>query len=122
VRFHRDDGSVLAADLVLAAAIVVVVSAVAAAFGTVAGALQDHREAARVSAVVAARTGDVAAAVAVAERLAPGSTVTIDDDGDEVTVHVTGPIEVPHPVTRRIQRVVSGEATVPIAPYRSNHG
>jgi len=122
VRFHREDGSVLVADLVLASAIVVVVSAISTAVGTVAGAFQDNREAARTAAVMAARTGDIAAATVLAGRLAPGSIVSIDERTDEVTVHVAGPIEVPHPVMRRTELTVIGEATVPIAPYRSNRG
>lgn len=122
MRFPRDDGSVLAADLVLASAIVVVVAAIAGAFGTIAGTTQDNREAARSAAVMAARTGDMPEATSLAERLAPGSIVTIDDRPDEVMVRVAAPIEVPHPVLHRVELTVIGEATVPVAPYRSNRG
>ncbi|MEK7252424.1 MAG: hypothetical protein AAB198_04115, partial [Actinomycetota bacterium] len=79
---RRDDGSVLAADLVLAAAIVIVVAATASAFGTVAGAVQDDREAARNAAVIAARSGDVVRAETVARSLAPNADVIVKASPD----------------------------------------
>lgn len=118
----REDGSVLVADLVLAAAIVIVVAATATAFGAVAGAVQDDREAARSAAVIVARTSDVAEAESVARRLSPGATVLIDVTSARVAVRVSGPIEVAHPVLRRVSLTAFGVAEVPIAPYRSNRG
>jgi hypothetical protein len=122
VRSNRDDGSVLIADLVLASAIVLVVAAIASAFGGVAGAMQDDREAARHAAVIAARTGDLDRATSVARRLAPGATVRIDATRDHVTAWVGGPIVVAHPIRRSVTITAQGEAQVPIAPYRSNRG
>ena len=122
MRLRRDDGSVLAADLVLAAAIVIVVAATASAFGTVAAAVQDDREAARTAAVIAARTGDVERAETVARRLSPDTDVTIEVSPDLIAVRVSGPVEVAHPVLRRITVTAFGEAEVPVAPYRSNRG
>lgn len=122
MRLRRDDGSVLAADLVLAAAIVIVVAATASAFGTVAGAVQDDREAARNAAVIAARSGDVVRAETVARSLAPNADVIVKASPDRIAVWVGGPVEVAHPVLRRITLTAFGVAEVPIAPYRSNRG
>ncbi len=122
MRSHRENGSVLAADLVLAAAIVIVMAATATAFGAVAGAVQDDREAARNAAVIVARTNDVAAAESVARRLSPGATVLIQKTSGRVVVRVSGEIVVAHPVLHRVSLTAFGIANVPIAPYRSNRG
>ena len=122
MRLRRDEGSVLIADLMLASVVVLVVAAIASGFGAVAAALQDDREAARSAAVVAARTGDLERAGAIAGSLAPDATVTIDASPDLITVRVAGPIEVAHPVVRRVTLTAIGEASVPVAPYRSNRG
>ena len=98
------------------------VAATATAFGAVAGAVQDDREAARNAAVIAARTSDVAQAESVARRLSPGATVLIDMTSERVAVRVSGPIVVAHPVLRRLSLTAFGVAEVPIAPYRSNRG
>lgn len=122
MRSNRDDGSVLIADLALASVIVLVVAALAAAFGGVAGAMQDDREAARHAAVIVARTGDLDRATNVARRLAPGATVRIEATRDHVAAWVSGPIVVAHPTQRRITVTAQGYAEVPVAPYRSNRG
>ena len=118
---HPESGSVLAADLVLAATIVLVVSATAAAFGTVAGAGQEHTEAARNAAVIAAR-GEVERARDVALRLSPGADVSMSVSTDQVAVWVSSVVATPHPVFHWISLTVHGEAAVPIAPYRSARG
>ena len=122
MRSNHDAGSVLVADLVLASAIVLVVAAIASGFGTVAAAVQDDREAARNAAVIVARTGDLQHATNVVERLAPDATVVIDASPDLISVRVSGPLEVAHPVLRRVTVTAVGEAAVPVAPYRSNRG
>ncbi len=122
MRSHREAGSVLAADLVLASLIVLLITATTAAFGGIAGAVQADREAARNAAVIAARTGDLTRAADVAHRLAPGATVVIDASPDAVTVSVRGPVEVAHPVRGRVTVRAFGEFEVPVAPYRSNRG
>lgn len=115
-----DRGSVLIADLVLGAAIVIAIASIASAFGILAGRQQDQREAARHAAVIAARTGDVAAAETAARRISSPSTVTIATTTDSVTVRVSASHTVPHPVLRRVAVEISAAAEVPIAPYRSD--
>ncbi|HAX81309.1 MAG TPA: hypothetical protein DCY40_01920 [Actinobacteria bacterium] len=121
MRSNHESGSVLAADLVLAAAIILVVSATATAFGTVAGAGQDHTEAARNAAVVAAR-GELDRALDVASRLSPGSEVSMSVSADRIAVRISSVVATPHPVLRWTSLTVRGEAAVPVAPYRSGRG
>lgn len=116
---HPERGSVLVADLALAAAIVIAIAAIAAAVGGVASAQQDQREAARNAAVIAARTGNLDRAAHVAGRLAPGATITIAPGDGSVSVVVSDEIVVAHPGSGRIGLTIVGDATVPIAPYRS---
>jgi phage-related protein len=114
---------VLIADLMLAAAIVVVVGAIASAFGTVSAAVQDDREAAGNAAVIAARSGDSGRAAYVAGRIAPeGNTVEITATPDQITVRVSTPIAAAHPVLGRIRLTTVAEEAVPVAPYRSARG
>lgn len=119
MRWPHDRGSVLLADLALAAVIVIAIVSIASGFGVLAGRQQDQREAARHAAVVAARTGDVSAATAAARRLSPSSAVSIVVADDSVTAEVSANIAVPHPVLRRVAVAVSALSEVPIAPYRS---
>lgn len=116
----REAGSVLIADLALAATIVIAVASVAAAFGAVAGRQQDHRESARQAAVVAARSGDLVSATEIARRHSPSAVVSITDLDGLVSVRVESSIGLVHPVVQRVTMTVRGEATIPIAPYRSD--
>ncbi|WKZ81633.1 MAG: hypothetical protein QY307_05895 [Acidimicrobiia bacterium] len=117
----RDRGSVLIADLVLASAVVVLVAAATAAAGRVSVYQQEQREAARVAAVTAARTGDVPAAVAAAGRLAPGRSVALSAGGGRVVARLTGSVRLAHP-EGAASLTITETVVVPIAPYRSNRG
>jgi hypothetical protein len=115
----RDAGSVLIADLALAATIVIAVASVASAFGVAAGRQQDHRESARQAAVVLARSGNMEMAAAIARRHSPSSVVSITEHSGVVTVSVESSTTLVHPVVRRVVVSIRGVATMPIAPYRS---
>ena len=119
MRTPREAGSVLIADLALAAAIVIAVASVTSAFGAAAGRQQDHRESARQAAVVLARSGNAEAAAVVARRHSPFSVVSLTEQGGVVTVSVESSLNLVHPVVRRAVVSIRGVATVPIAPYRS---
>lgn len=122
MRFHREEGSVLVADLAVAALVVVVVAALTAAAGVSAEAAQRTAEAARNAAVISARTGDADRARQVAQQLAPpGATVTVEVGQGSAHATVSGRVALPHPVLRRVEISVGDQATQPVAPYRS-HG
>lgn len=116
---HPDRGSILIADVVVGALIVVILGAAAAAVGTWAGTDQANREAARSAARVLLREGDFDHARRVAERLAPGSAVATESTGGTVRVTVVRTVELPHPVSSR-SATSSVAVELPVAPYRSN--
>jgi hypothetical protein len=121
VRSLPDRGSVLAADLLLAAVVVGMVASIAGAMASVELAVQEARIAARSAAVVAARSGDFETAAAWAGALAPGdAVVTVSRETEHILAIVQADVAVPHPISGRANVPTRGEANVPIAPYRSN--
>lgn len=116
----RERGSVLIADLVLAAAIVLVVGAAASAAGIVAAADQAGREGARNAALWAARTGDESRAAVFARRVAPDALVAVEIEGGRATATAATTVDLPHPALGRVRVGVTAVVSVPIAPYRSN--
>lgn len=113
-------GSVIVADLVIGAAIVLVLAAAASAAGMVVDTGQSSREAARSAAVELARGVETGPAIRRAERLAPGGA----DVGHEfidhaVRVWVESEVRLPHPLFSSTRVPMRSEVVIPIAPYRS---
>ncbi|MEX0826752.1 MAG: hypothetical protein WD184_08405 [Acidimicrobiia bacterium] len=117
---NRDSGSAIVADLVIGAAIVLVLAAAAAATGMIIDAGQASREAARSGAVELARGVRTDAAVRRAEWLAPpNASVDHEVAGGTVRVEVRSEVRLPHPVLLSKRLTIVSHAVVPIAPYRS---
>ena len=116
----RDRGSVLAADLVLGCAIVVVLAAAAGAAGRIIDAGQSSREAARTGAVAIARGWETDDALARARVLAlTGSEISAETTAGSAVVAVSVDVALPHPVARRVTMSVNVTESVPVSPYRS---
>jgi Flp pilus assembly protein TadG len=117
----RDEGSVLVADVALAAVVLIVVAATTSAVGVLADARQRVDEAARSAAIVAARSGDLSDATVVARSLAPdGAAITITRAGGAVTATVSVRVRLPHPVLRWVSLGVAASVVQQVAPYRSS--
>ncbi|HUG75479.1 MAG TPA: hypothetical protein VMM81_07410 [Acidimicrobiia bacterium] len=120
MRLPRDDGSVLVADIALAAAVLIVVAAITSAVGILADTRQRVDEAARTAAIVAARSGDLKSATLVARGIAPhGAAITVTKAGGLVTATVSTRTRLPHPVLRWVSLRVAASEVQPVAPYRS---
>lgn len=121
MRLPRDNGSVLVADVALAAGVLIVVAAITSAVGVLADARQRVDEAARTAAIVAARSGDLNDATLVARGIAPdGAAITVTEAGGSVTAAVSARARLPHPVLRWMSLNVAATVVQPVAPYRSS--
>ena len=122
MRLHREHGTV-AVEVAFASIIVIVIMAVVVAVGVLSATIEQSAQAARGSALILARNGDLASAESTARRLAPDqASVTIDASGGTVRVVVASRPRLPHPVARRVTVPVNVTVELPIAPYRSNRG
>ena len=120
MRIHRDHGTV-AVDVAVAS--IVVIMAVVVAVGVLSATIEHSAEAARGSALILARNGDLGSAESTARRLAPEqASVTIDSSAGIVRVVIASRPHLPHPVARRVTVPVNVTVELPIAPYRSNRG
>ncbi|MEX2323360.1 MAG: hypothetical protein WEA29_06270 [Acidimicrobiia bacterium] len=120
MRLPRDDGSVLVADIALAAGVLIVVAAITSAVGVLADTRQRVDEAARTAAIVAARSGDLNDATLVARGIAPdGAAITVTEARGSVTATVSTRVRLPHPVLRWVSLGVAASVVQPVAPYRS---
>lgn len=111
----REKGSAVIEATVIGSIIFAIVIASASAAIDVVLMGASAREAATVTAVHAARHGDIASALDMV-RGWPGATATAGPDSFRVVVPVAGFL--PHPDGQHLQHLV-GEAEVPLAPYRS---
>lgn len=116
-----DRGSALIEALVIGSFVFVVVVAAVSSSIRVVTTGAAARQAARVAAVHAARHGDTVAAGELARSLMSGGEVTVRRSGYAIQVVIGRTIEVPHP-DGILPLTVIGEATVPLAPFRSNRG
>jgi hypothetical protein len=120
VSSNPDRGSVIVADLVIGAAIVLILAAAASAVGIVIDAGQSSREAARSAAVELARGESANSALSRAKALAPaGATISHEFLTRSARVSVEATVSLPHPVFLERRVTLGSVAVVPIAPYRS---
>lgn len=120
VSSNPDRGSVIVADLVIGAALVLILAAAASAAGIVIDAGQSSREAARSTAVELARGQSANSALHRGKVLAPaGATIGHEFLTRAVRVSVEAKVSLPHPVFLEKRVAVGSVAVVPIAPYRS---
>lgn len=119
--WSHDRGSALIESLVVGSIVfLVVMSAVASSIRiTVIGNEAD--EAARAGAIHAARHDDPSAAVIVSETLFPGAKIRARRDATGVNVSVVAPVVVSHPAGTTVFQV-TGDASMPLAPFRSDRG
>jgi hypothetical protein len=120
VSSNPDRGSVIVADLVIGASLVLILASAATAAGLVIDAAQSSREAARSAAVELARGNGPAPALRRARRLSPpGARIDYEVVDREVRVRVDVEVELPHPIYGSARVRVGALAEVPIAPFRS---
>ena len=118
--WNHERGSVLAADLLLGCAIVIVLASAASAAGLIIDAEESSAEAAQSAAVAIARGWQPSDALARAQILAPaGSSITSRQSDGNAVVVVSLTVALPHPIARRVTTSVEATSSVPIAPYRS---
>jgi hypothetical protein len=96
------------------AALMVLTSVLVAGRIQVAG--EEAAEVARVASFFGARHGDAAGAEALARRLLPGGSVSVNGDGDRIGVVVRQRVDLPNPPG---DAEVVGRAATRISPYRS---
>lgn len=116
---NPEKGSALIEAVVIGSFVFIVVVAAVSAAIDVAIRGGEVTEGARVAAVHSARHAGPETAVAMAAG--SGSTVSASRRGEAIDVAVAALVEVPHPDGPR-PLGLSGRATMPLAPYRSDRG
>ena len=118
--WSRERGSVIVADLVLGAAIVLILAAAATAAATAADAVQSSREAARNAAVEIARGNEPEGVLRRVRLSAPqGASIEYEIADGNVRVNIESNVDLAHPVMGAHRIRVAARVDVPIAPYRS---